>query len=282
MRRAEFATSLLRIGLTYDVMNGTSVEFEWLLGAADRLASLGQVPLVMTSLLRRLGIDLRVVEGLGPTTLTKPSDRSYRIVLARSRPSSQELSRRERFTIAHEIGHVLVDHRLGYRPTNERAYHQLETWCDSFAGRLLVPDSSLAQLNVQSWRELAQVLEKVADAHEVSYAVAARRLVERYKSLALARLDSVKNKAGESVLKVKWVAGDARFLGVQLHCHITRRHVLSRLLGGASRDPTLVVQLPDVGRVKVHILRRRPGSMLLGARHPGAHGEQGSLTHQSA
>jgi len=259
------------------------MELEWLLEAAKRLATLSSMPVDVISLLRRLGIELEVVVGLGPPTLRKLSSRSYRVVLPRSSFSTQPLSPRERFSVAHEIGHVLVDFQFGYRPATERAYHDLETWCDLFAGRLLVPDNAVAALAIRSWRGLAETLKRVADDHSVSYAVAARRLAERYKSLVLARVNFAENKAGQRVLKVAWVAGDGRFIDLQLHRHITTRHCLSALLlEPSARRAGLAVDLADVGRVKVHVLRQGTTFLVLGSSRPGTRREQVSRTQSSA
>ncbi len=52
---------------------------------------------------------------------------------------------RERFTLAHEIGHVLLSRRPGLDIVRELSGSALdrqteEFWCNEFAGRLLVPD----------------------------------------------------------------------------------------------------------------------------------------------
>src|SRR5437773_11134941 len=113
-------------------------QWEWLRAAATRLSQLSRIPVDLTALLRQLRIDLERSTNGSPTLLTKPSPRSYKIILARSRARSpEELSSGDRFAVAHEIGHVLLDYEFGFRPTNRRHYHAAETLCNAFASWLL-------------------------------------------------------------------------------------------------------------------------------------------------
>jgi hypothetical protein len=115
---------------------------------------------------------------------------------------------RERFTIAHELGHILVDRAKGAQPSTEAEYWKHEDMCNRFAGALLVPTAALkprtttkdpaAALLSELWRVSAQCA--------VSQEVAARRLVEQCVLATLLMVQHVTNSKGSAVLKVRWVA----------------------------------------------------------------------------
>jgi hypothetical protein len=89
------------------------------------------------------------------------------------------LSARERFTVAHEIAHALIDERFELRPTRSRDYWALEGVCDEYAADLLLPrmQPEIFAGAHQSPVELADVIVRLASHFRVSHAVAARRLV---------------------------------------------------------------------------------------------------------
>lgn len=60
---------------------------------------------------------------------------------------------RIRFTIAHELGHILLNHS---KNTNNISYSQMETEVNMFAIRLLSPLCILKELNIQSVNELCR------------------------------------------------------------------------------------------------------------------------------
>ncbi|MBI3747443.1 MAG: ImmA/IrrE family metallo-endopeptidase [Chloroflexi bacterium] len=152
------------------------------MGDAEAL-SVGTFPIDLFALVGRLGIGI-VGEGRasGPH-LGRLEHRggNWTIVLpgqARSEPIL--LGPRERFTVAHEIGHYLVEARFGYRPTGTREYWKLETLCNEFASSLLLPIAAL-QAKVRrpmvSARELVDFTAQVAREGKVSLEASARRIV---------------------------------------------------------------------------------------------------------
>jgi hypothetical protein len=91
---------------------------------------------------------------------------------------------RQRFTLAHELGHIVLgrltqtDSWIRYRWKRGRPEPVLEErFCDLFASRLLIPDSSLIDLN--DWRtiSLARIVLR-AQQLNVSYSAMMGRIVE--------------------------------------------------------------------------------------------------------
>jgi Zn-dependent peptidase ImmA (M78 family) len=88
---------------------------------------------------------------------------------------------RERFTVAHELGHWILWKRLNYLPTSKSEYWDLEAHCDYFASHLLIPPAQLAAFMrqrdtrdpVPRWIFAPQELQRLA---EVSWETAARRI----------------------------------------------------------------------------------------------------------
>ena len=90
---------------------------------------------------------------------------------------------RARFTLAHEIGHILLWEQREARagvvggaavdPRSCRSAHSAEALCDRFAAELLMPAHAVHE----AWRALGSV-DAVARRFDVSRAAAARRLRE--------------------------------------------------------------------------------------------------------
>lgn len=92
-------------------------------------------------------------------------------------------TRRARFTIAHEIGHV-VTNRLSREPDNHRRVRpaspdQAESWCDEFAVELLMPPAMVRGfLDGKTSTPSREVIEAGATTFDVSFESFAVRLAE--------------------------------------------------------------------------------------------------------
>jgi hypothetical protein len=177
--------------------------------------------LEMLNVLSELGLGLRIAP---------PRDKHHRgdlrrtpsgweITIARSNgvESEQGLSSQERYTIAHEIGHYLVEAWFPFRPTSGTEYWALEEVCDDFADRVLVPDQVLnPSTGAQSAVDLADNLRGIARRVGAPLKAAARRLIAcidgpaAVVSLRLDPLDS-SGRLGW----VEWVAENRPWLGRQ-------------------------------------------------------------------
>jgi hypothetical protein len=152
--------------------------------AVDAEALTGAVlPIDLKDLLDALGIGLRG----DPGHVTKADgglefrDGMWSVVIPRSGPiDAASLKPRERFTVAHEVAHYLVEARFGYRPGNKREYWSLEEVCNDFASNLLLPAHAIKAFvdpAPSSAAELADRTMEVARSGGVSFEAAARRML---------------------------------------------------------------------------------------------------------
>jgi hypothetical protein len=139
------------------------------------------VPVDLAETLRSLGFgNLLVERDTGRHGALRKINGRWHPVVYRPVDSRARLSARERFTVAHEIAHALIDKRFELRPTRAREYWALERVCDEYAADLLVPpmQAEIFAAARKSPAELAGVIVGLASDFEVSHAVAARRIVE--------------------------------------------------------------------------------------------------------
>lgn len=125
------------------------------------------------------------------------------------------LTPRERFSIAHELGHWLLLDRLGIDPQQGgRSYWVQEEAVNAFAGKLLVPDW-LAEDWLGDTRQEEPVptfaLRKWAEQSRVSEEVVAKALVRHRDQIGFLRLlPSVRKRDGLPVLQAILSARGAR------------------------------------------------------------------------
>lgn len=147
----------------------------------------------LTSQFTALPVDLRVIRaalGLGIEVRSAPTQHGELLradegagTIVVYHPSRSELNvHRARFTVAHEIGHFLVDARGGYQPISRSDYWALETLCDRFAGSLLLP-AHLLKLSLRPTgkldpKSLLGDLKSISNDGQTSPEAAARRIVE--------------------------------------------------------------------------------------------------------
>lgn len=91
---------------------------------------------------------------------------------------------RERFTIAHEIGHLLIDNSVcvGTRQVDLPTYsaREMEDFCNKFASRLLVPDDAIQDLS--KWHNMTiDAVSKRGRELQVSLETIMRRVLEMAK-----------------------------------------------------------------------------------------------------
>lgn len=240
-------------------------QLDWLVGAADRLAAPASQPADLLHLLQVLRVELVCSSGEGPSTLTKPSPRTYRIILTRRSPGLEsKLSPSERFSVAHELGHVLLDYRFGIRPSTARQYHLVEDWCNLFARRLLLPRQAVAGLQLCSWSRLPRLIAAMANQYVIPVRHVGYRLAEQFPQLVLARTVAAQTKRGDSVQRVSWSTANARALDLMERRHITGKHLLGTLL--TCRPCSSIVWVVVEGReLRVRAFPQSRGSWLLAA-----------------
>ncbi len=143
--------------------------------------------------------------------LRKLQDRWYPIVY-RSKQSSRPLVPRERFTVAHELAHAIVDDQLRLRPLRRSQYWALEGVCDDFAGRLLIPEKQFlaARAAMSGASSALSGIEALARTTNTSLIVAARRVLEGCPQASAWGVLQEKRRIG-TAYRVTWTAGARRY-----------------------------------------------------------------------
>jgi Zn-dependent peptidase ImmA (M78 family) len=160
-----------------------------------------------------------------------------------------ERGERARFTVAHELAHVLADLAGVARPATKPEYWALEQLCDEAAGRLLMPESYLRPVLVETEKQLplsSAVLAAVARVRKdclVSDRAAAHRLTDALgedgQAATVARLRRPHESEGRSsresdpvLAVVSWVKGNGA--GLRPKSHLRSDSDIVRALSGAS------------------------------------------------
>jgi hypothetical protein len=200
---------------------------------AKRLASGRNVPIDVEGLLGELGIGLRFAAESGAVRrggLTR-IDSTWEIVVNQAAAMTRE---RQRFTIAHELGHYFIEARFNYRPRSTREYWAIEQLCQAFAAELLAP-SHLVESLIGSGRpstpeQILDALPVVANTLGVSIEVAAGRIVRNVRNLVgLAAVD-VLQSSGQPAVDIPtllWVWANQPWICGGRGKQIARRHALA-------------------------------------------------------
>jgi uncharacterized protein DUF955 len=193
-------------------------------------------PLNLIGLLGELGVTLSTSSEIGAKAhglLRSHSDR-WEIVLQTSYPSgtAQRLSGRDRFTIAHELGHLVL-FRIGVAgPRTRSDYWRLEEACNWFAGLLLISDFELEGIfpsgKATTATELLIKTKQLAKTLVISFEACARRVTEWVVGSALVR---VRVPSGDHpVPVVEWATESKAWLSVGRGKRLTTDHPLFDLV----------------------------------------------------
>ena len=171
-------------------------------------------------------------------------------------------SRRARFTIAHELAHILLQERGVPIPTSRRSYWRLETVCNKIAGALLVPSWIVLQRPVRLSSSLASV-DRVRHKCNVSYDVAAVQTVEAPNNVVGAATIRVDSESGAFLTFSSGMFPAPRSkvrdphlsLLVQRSARNPGRHVHGNLISGSDElGVALCASRSDGGPAYVHVL----------------------------
>lgn len=171
------------------------------------------LPVRLDVLLERLGLGPILVDrGSGRHGGLRYVDDRWHPVVYRVAPDKRVLSARERFTVAHEIAHALLENQHLPKPLRPSEYWKLESICDDFAARLLLPDrevSSRLSMVIDAGSLLTSTHE-LATLTDTSLQVAARRLLEQLPSGAAWGVMSMGPAGNDARFRVRWAAGARR------------------------------------------------------------------------
>ena len=115
----------------------------------------------------------------------------FDIVLYRSKADDAPFSVDERFTIVHELGHIVLERDYGIAPESDDAYWRSEEWCDTFAARLLVPDDAVPRAATPDPSSLVVWITTISGRCGAPWEAVARRIAEAYPETCFVLLREV-------------------------------------------------------------------------------------------
>lgn len=217
----------------------------------ERASIATTLPDVPTSLTKLLDL-----EGLGPV-LIEHSERRHgglRVQAGRDHPvvyrrpgRRGDMTPRERYTVAHEIAHSIVQRTLRSAPSRSREYWGLEDLCNEYAAEVLMPVAVVSEIVLpsRSLEDLLDGAQRLATLCRVSLEASMKRVVglrfgtaawgltERAASVAVSwsveNPEAVGVRAGSLVKAGGPFASalpqrEATLVGVDFHGLVGRRH----------------------------------------------------------
>jgi hypothetical protein len=170
---------------------------------------------------------------------------------------------RERFTLAHEIGHYCALRRFNLRPRSRSEYWKLEQACDEFAGYLLVGEDDVETV-VMNWSSPADVMRAIGrlrEACDVSTPVAARRLSETIRGMSFCdvRTEPVPRPNRLGTVKWCWEDPTSPWLGYGAGRYVGEDSPIAPLVRGLAQAEIGAVAEAFVGGTAVRGERRNEG-----------------------
>lgn len=200
----------------------SAADKEAILGAArrllDRVGIGASAPVGLLDLARDMGITGVQQMTDGPDGLLERHGSGYVIGVNARHPST-----RQRFTIAHEIAHQLVNQTLlpdslgiGARRTSfsksqssdDHIERRIERLCDIAASELLLPERLLQKDDLVDVEPSLAALGKIAHSYEVSSQAAGIRLIEGgwWNAVFTLWIHQVVPETGKARIRAKWSA----------------------------------------------------------------------------
>jgi IrrE N-terminal-like domain len=238
---------------------------------AARLRAARIAPIDVEVLARALGLRVRFeatsVRRTPEATLV-PGEANAEIVLFRNPDRGGAERLRERFTLAHEIGHYCVLRRFNVRPRSRSEYWRLEQACDDFAGRLLVDDDDVDRFtnDLSTPKKVMSAIRRLGDACEVSFPVAAHRLVDRIPSVTVCRVIFPTSPRNDCVATVKWCWEDSNdpWLDYGQGRFVGRDSIIGNVVANLALAPIGASEEVEFGGVSA-VFERFPDGLLMAA-----------------
>lgn len=206
---------------------------EFLRLCAEQLVGGMSAPIHVRALLRRFGVALEKRLGdpdIREGEVRRTSAGRYIVYIVRRDGQPAILTPRERFTLAHELGHILLDRRFGLRPGDHDEYTAVEHACNEFAASVLVPRSAIEPSAILDSVAAFELLRRTRLRCQVSTLVAGRQLANLRSDVAYFEGLITRNADGEQVVAVQWSAGMLPGFSASLRPYLSYDHPLSAAL----------------------------------------------------
>lgn len=137
-----------------------------------------KIPVVLNDIVTQLGIKVKAMELNSASGYSQIDSEGFSMIIY----NSKEPRLRQRFSVAHELAHIILEHITIDGDTKQHSHNSQEKEANLFAGELLVPSFDLRKFmkdsdkNVDDIRDRYQVSKEVATA-----AILRNRLLNKVK-----------------------------------------------------------------------------------------------------
>jgi hypothetical protein len=178
----------------------------WLHREARRLASDGAPdPMKIAD---ELGAEVKLASRSPQSGLLSAENGKYVITI---QSGDRQINPRGRFTLAHELAHLLLLKEKGYRPIlfkDSKSYYKMEELCNFFAGKLLVPERVFDEVSIVDLDDVMSAVLKLSAVCGVSKVVAAKEMADAFDGVGYMGLTPTDPDAeGRARWRVDWSCG---------------------------------------------------------------------------
>lgn len=196
---------------------------------AGRLAQGQRCPIDLFESARALNLSIRLDPSL-PSEGALVQERGRSVIVIGGPGVNRQ---RQRFTVAHEIGHHLLDVYGLSRPQTPKEYWLVENLCHFFAGCLLIPNPVISWVRAAEPNEPHHLLTLAMTAMEradVSAAAISHRLRDELPGTAFCEVSYSRSSESDVSGIVRWVAERFPWLRAGAKRKLRADHFLSRLM----------------------------------------------------
>ncbi|NQU83091.1 MAG: ImmA/IrrE family metallo-endopeptidase [Parcubacteria group bacterium] len=137
-----------------------------------------KIPVHLNDIIQKLGINVKEAN-LSIDGHTKMDNNGVCCILYNKNVSVV----RQRFTVAHEIGHIALEHTSFLGDCNQYSNKSQEKEADAFAGELLVPSSDLKDFVNQKMCSIQDIVDRYWISRDVAFvAIQNNRLLNKIES----------------------------------------------------------------------------------------------------
>jgi IrrE N-terminal-like domain len=190
------------------------------------------------------------------------------VVFRKHKRAEHRLSPSERVTVAHEIGHFIVERELSFRPQRTSEYWELERCCDEFARMLLLPAAAIASLVAEPPRSAAQLLNHVRQLSrkaEVPTGTTSNQLLLHWKRGAMVALRETVERRDAVRAAVWWSIESEPLFGLRSRTHLRHGHPLAAIVAEHAQTGLGELREQQLDGLDFASLRTGPQSILVAA-----------------
>ena len=137
-----------------------------------------KIPVVLNDIIQKMAIPTVGMDNISTHGYTKTdSDGNTIIVYNKNIPPH-----RQRFTVAHELGHIALEHTSIFGDCDQYSKKSQEKEADAFAGELLIPSPDL-KFFLKTPKSIQEIIDRYNTSKEVIFiAIQKNKLLKKIKS----------------------------------------------------------------------------------------------------